>query len=101
MKIGRIIAVVVLVAAVIFAFTGGQYPLKEFEQLQDRKDVLAGEVDSLNTAIESMAAFRDSLRDDKSVQERVIRARIGMIEPGEMAILLVPVDSVAASDSGR
>ncbi len=86
----RWFAVAVLVAAAVFAVTGGQFPLVEYRRMAARERLMVVRVDSLAHEIDSLRAFRDSLRDMPEVQERVARARSGMIRPGEIAVLLVP-----------
>lgn len=83
----------------IFAVTGGRFPLVEFRRLAEREQQLRVRVDSLKRDIDSLTAFRDSLRDRPDVQERVARARSGMIRPGEIAVLLVP-EGPGADSSG-
>ncbi|MEO8480284.1 MAG: septum formation initiator family protein [Gemmatimonadota bacterium] len=98
MSKARWFAVAVLVAAAVFAVTGGQFPLVEYRRLALRERIMTARVDSLAHDVDSLRAFRDSLRDMPEVQERVARARSGMIRPGEIAILLVP--EATDGDSG-
>ncbi len=86
----RWVAVVVLVLAAVFAVTGGRYSLADYRRVVAEDRLLVARLDSLGRAIDSLAAFRDSLRSNPQVQERVARARSGMIRPGEIAVLLVP-----------
>jgi len=94
----RWVAVAVLVAAAVYAVTGGQYSLVEYRRLAEHERVMTARVDSLAHDIDSLRALRDSLRDNPDVQEREARARSGMIRPGEIAVLLVP--EVSSADSG-
>ncbi len=98
MSKARWFAIAVLVAAAVFAVTGGQFPLVEYRRLALRERIMTERVDSLAHDVDSLRAFRDSLRDMPEVQERVARARSGMIRPGEIAILLVP--EATDADSG-
>ncbi len=84
----RWLAVVVLLAAAVFAWSGGSYSQREYLAL--RADTLAARVqlDSLRGELDSLRAFRDSLASDPEVQERVARERLGMIRPGEIMIIL-------------
>jgi cell division protein FtsB len=87
----RWLALVVLLAAAVFAWSGGSYSQREYLAL--RADTLAARVrlDSLVVAVESLAAFRDSLVRDPVFQERLARERLGMIRPGEIMLILEPV----------
>ncbi len=86
----------VLLAAVVFAFNGGQYSQREYQALRRQEDGMRVEMDSLRRAVDSLRAFRDSLVSMPAVQERVARERLGMVRPGEILILLVPDAAPAA-----
>jgi cell division protein FtsB len=86
----RWLALVVLVAAAVFAFNGGQHSRREYLALKRREADIRLRMDSLRIAVDSLRAFHDSLITSPVVQERVARERRGMIRPGEILILLVP-----------
>jgi cell division protein FtsB len=90
MRVARILTVGVAVAGVVFAVTGGRYSLADYRRVRAEDRLLMARIDSLTAEIDSLTAFRDSLRRDPRVQERVARARSGMIRPGEIAVLIVP-----------
>ena len=93
MTLWRGLALVVLLAAAVFAWRGGSYSQGEY--LAVRADTLAARVrlDSLRRAVDSLRAFRDSLVGDPDLQERLVRERLGMIRPGEI-LILIETDSV-------
>jgi hypothetical protein len=99
MTLGRWLALAVLVAAGVFALTGGVWPLAEYRRLGHREAEVRVRIDSINRELDSLQAFRDSLLTDPRVQERVARARAGMIRPGEIAVLLLPERPAVAGDS--
>lgn len=97
MTIWRGLALVVVLAAAVFAWSGGSYSQREYLRL--RADTLVARVrlDSLIGEVDSLRPFLDSLASDPVVQERLARERLGMIRPGEIMLILEPV----AADSGR
>ena len=86
----RWLALVVLVAAAVFAFNGGVYSQRDYLALKDEEAGIHRQMDSLRVAVDSLRVFHDSLTTSSVVQERLARERLGMIRPGEILILLVP-----------
>jgi cell division protein FtsB len=86
----RWLALVVLAAAAVFAWNGGQYSQAEYLALRREEAGLRVQLDSLAGAVDSLQVFHDSLLTSPVVQERLARERLGMIRPGEILILLVP-----------
>ena len=101
MTAGRWLALVVLVAAGVYAVTGGSWSMADYRRLEQREARLRAQLDTLGRELDSLRAFGDSLRTDPRVQERVARARAGMIRPGEIAVLLVPERPAAGGDTAR
>ncbi len=90
MTLWRWAAVAVLLAAAIYAWTGGSYPQREYLALRHREDAARHQLDSLRGEVDSLRAFRDSLVAFPEVQERMVRERSGMIRPGELMVILEP-----------
>lgn len=91
---GRWLALVVLVAAALFAWTGGDYSLSDYRALRAEERAARQRIDSLRSEADSLRAFRDSLLRVPALQERMARERLGMIRPGELMIRIVTDDSV-------
>jgi cell division protein FtsB len=89
----RWLALVVLVAAAIFAWSGGSFSEPEYLALRRDEATARHRLDSLKDSVDSLRAFRDSLVHDPVVQERMVRERQGMIRPGEIMIILEHRDS--------
>lgn len=101
MSWSRIGAGLLLVGAVAALLLAGRYPLKAYRRVVAEDRMLLARIDTLVAEIDSLRAFSDSLRTDPRVQERVARARSGMIRPGEVAVLLVPEAAPTDTAGGR
>ena len=86
----RWLALVVLVAAAVFAFNGGQYSQRDYLALKREEANARQRIDSLRKEVDSLRLYHDSLVSSPEMQERVARERLGMIRPGEIMILVVP-----------
>jgi cell division protein FtsB len=87
---------VVLVAALVFAFNGGQHSQRDFLALRREEASIRMQMDSIRVAVDSLQLFHDSLVTSPVVQERLARERYGMIRPGEILILLVADSTLPA-----
>ncbi|UCG88818.1 MAG: septum formation initiator family protein [Gemmatimonadota bacterium] len=83
-------AVAVLVGGVAFGALGGEYRSIDYWRLKGEVRQIEYEIADLERAIDSLAAYADSLETDSATQERVARERFGMLRPGE--ILYVRAD---------
>ncbi len=90
MRRGRWLALVVLVLAALFAWTGGIYSTSDYRALQDEAQRLAATLDTVRHEVDSMRAFRDSLVRDPEVVERVAREAFGLVRPGEIVVTILP-----------
>jgi cell division protein FtsB len=89
-------AVVVLMAAAVFAWEGGTFSEPAYRALRRELAEKLKREGVLSHSLDSLVAFRDSLRTDPSVQERIARERFGMARPGETTFM-IDVDSSADS----
>jgi cell division protein FtsB len=82
-KLTRVIVPALLLVPAYYAVYGGEYSL--FELRAARADVLAerAELGLLETRIDSLAAWTDSLRTDPVTLERIAREQFGLIREGE------------------
>ena len=92
MRVGRVIAVVILVGGLAFGLFGGEYRAIDSWKLkrQVREEEAALEV--LRAEIDSLSAYADSLETDRETQERVARERFGMIRDGEIVYRIEPAE---------
>ncbi len=92
MRIGRVIAVLILVGGLAFGLFGGEYRAIDSWRL---KRLVRGEqaaLDELRLEIDSLELYVDSLETDPETQERVARERFGMIRDGEIVYRVEPVE---------
>ena len=82
------LAVAAVVGGVAFGVFGGEYRSIDYWRLKRDVRQVEQEIADLERAIDSLAAFADSLETDSAVQERVARERFGMLRPGEILYLL-------------
>jgi cell division protein FtsB len=85
----RWIAVVVLILAAVFAWTGGTFSESNYLALQREEIAANRRLTQLKHEVDSLRAFRDSLGTNPVVQERVARDLLGMLRPGEIAFTIV------------
>jgi cell division protein FtsB len=85
----RWIAVVVLILAAVFAWTGGTFSEGNYLALQREEAEAHRRLEQLQHEVDSLRAFRDSLETDPVVQERVARDELGMLRPGEITFMIV------------
>ncbi len=69
---GRWLALAVLVAAAVFAWSGGSYSEPEYLALRRDEAAARARLDSLRGEVDSLRAFRDSLVSSPAVQERMV-----------------------------
>jgi len=97
----RWIAVVVLILAAIFAWTGGTFSERNYLALR-RDEVAANRrLAQLKQEVESLQAYRDSLEHNPVVQERVARDKLGMLRPGEITFTIVQDSNPAPAPSAK
>lgn len=94
----------VIALAAYFALFGGEYSLLESRAIQAGAREDAVELDALQSRIDSLSAWADSLESDPSALERLARERYGMIRDGEVLYRFADpdttgADSVSAGDS--
>ena len=85
----RWLAVVVLILAAVFAWTGGTFSERNYLELKRVEIVDSLRVMQLQRDVDSLRAFRDSLETNPIVLERVAREEFGMQRPGELTFTIV------------
>ena len=82
-RLAKLLVPGLLSVAVYYAVFGGEYSMFELRRSRaslEEERVVLGE---LQTQIDSLSAWSDSLRSDASTLERVAREQFGMIKDGE------------------
>lgn len=82
--------------ALYFALFGGEYSLLESRAIQAGVREDAAELDDLESRIDSLSAWADSLEFDSAALERLARERYGMIRDGEVLYRFADPDTTVA-----
>ena len=82
----RIVGLVVLLAAIVFAIQGGEYGTTDLFQQRSRKAHLLAEIDTLEKQVDSLEKVKKSVESDPAVQERIAREEFGLVR-GDKEIL--------------
>lgn len=85
----RTLGVLALGIASYYSVFGGEYDLADLRILRDVEEEQASRLDSLQTVLDSVTAWADSLETDPAVIERVARERHSFIRPGERLYVFV------------
>ena len=75
----RLVVVLILLAALIFAIQGGEYGTSDLLTLRERRARLVRRIDSLEKAVDSLEKYRRAVASDPRVQERIAREEFGMV----------------------
>ena len=94
----RMVVPAVIGLALYFALFGGEYSLLESRAIRAGAREDAVELADLESRIDSLSAWADSLESDSSALERLARERYGMIRDGEVLYRFADPDSTV-SDS--
>ena len=92
MKLGCVLAVLVLAGAAVFALQGGEFSTLDYLQLRREEAEERRRVATLERLIDSLARAVVAIERDPAVQERVARESFGMIRHGEFLYKLVPAE---------
>ena len=76
----RLVVVLVLGAAVLFAIQGGEYGTSDLVRQDARKRELRRVLDSLEREVDSLTRVKRSIETDAAVQERIAREEFGMVK---------------------
>ena len=93
MKGGRILAALLIAAALVFAFAGGEYGSLDWFELRREEREERLRITELQHMVDSLQRVAAGLEKDPRTQERVAREEFGMIRKGEHVYRLVPADS--------
>ncbi|MGH7649486.1 MAG: FtsB family cell division protein [Gemmatimonadaceae bacterium] len=101
--VGRIVAILAIAAAVVFAVQGGEYGTWDLLQQSTRKQRLLARIDTIQHQIDSLERVKKAVETDPATQERVAREQFGMVR-GDKEILYrfaEPADTAADSVSRK
>jgi cell division protein FtsB len=79
-----------LLAALYFAFQGGEYGVFDLRQLRQDVAEESTTVAQLRRLVDSLNRVATAIERDPRMQERVARERFGMLRKGEFLYRLVP-----------
>jgi cell division protein FtsB len=82
----KIVWVLVIAGALVFALQGGEYSTMDLYRQYTRKRVLQRNVDSLQKLVDSLGRYSKLVQTDSATQERIAREEFGMVR-GDKEIL--------------
>jgi cell division protein FtsB len=83
---GRIVLLVVIVGAAVFAVQGGEYGTSDLFRQKARHKRLVAQIDSLQRDVDSLQRVKKAIQTDPAMQERIAREEFGMVK-GDKEIL--------------
>ena len=99
-KIGRLVIVAGVVAALAFAVQGGEYGTTDLWRQRARRARLVKTNDSLVRVVDSLKRYKRRLETDPALQERIAREEFGMVR-GDKEMLYRFAEPGAGADSGQ
>ena len=79
----KLIGVLVLVSALIFALGGGEYGTLDWLELRRQERAEQKTIAELTAEVDSLTRFAKAVETDRRVMERIAREEFGMIRKGE------------------
>ena len=76
---GKVVLLLVIAGAVLFAFQGGEYSTMDLWRQRQRKFRLQAETDSLVRELDSLRQVVKAVQTDRATQERIAREEFGMV----------------------
>ena len=76
---GKVVLGLVVAAALLFAFQGGEYSTMDLWRQRQRKIRLQAETDSLMRELDSLRQVVKAVQTDRATQERIAREEFGMV----------------------
>jgi len=83
-------ALIVLAAAAVFAFGGGEYGTLDWLELRRQERSEAETIARLEVEVDSLARYVKRVKTDRRLQERIAREDFGMIRKGEFLYRIQP-----------
>ena len=85
----RLLGLVMLLGALLFALMGGEYSTPQWRGLRRSELAERATVAQLQREVDSLARLRKLVLTDPATQERIAREQYGMLRKGEREITLV------------
>ena len=85
----RLLGLVMLLAALLFALLGGEYSTPQWRGLRRSELAERAAVAQLQREVDSLARLKKLVLTDPATQERIAREQYGMLRKGEREITLV------------
>ena len=99
-RFARLVVPGLLLAAAYYAVFGGEYSMFELHRTRVNLEAERVTLLGLQTQIDSLSAWADSLENDPLTIERVAREQFGMIRSGETLYRFAVPDSADAEEGG-
>jgi cell division protein FtsB len=90
----KLVGILVLVGALVFALAGGEYGTFDWLALRRQERAEQRTIAELTAEVDSLKRFARAVETDRGVMERIAREEYGMIRKGEFLYRLQP-------DTGR
>jgi cell division protein FtsB len=91
----RLLVAAGLLAALIFAFEGGEYVTRDLMRQKQRRARLALAIDSAQHVVDSLKRYKKRLETDAALQERIAREEFGLVRGDkELLYRIAEPDSV-------
>jgi cell division protein FtsB len=79
----KLLGVLVLVSALIFALAGGEYGTLDWLELRRQERAEQRAITELTAEVDSLKRFAKAVDTDRRLMERIAREEFGMIRKGE------------------
>lgn len=105
----KLVLALIVSAAAYYAVFGGEYSMRSLKSTREQIEEERQELRLLRVDADSLAAWADSLENDRETLERLARERYGMIRDGEILYRFAdaaeleadPSDGSSSPDGGR
>ena len=81
---GRIAAIVVIIAGIVFGALGGEYGTTDWWTLRRQVQEEDSAIARLQVEVDSLGKVAKAMETDPAMQEKVARESFGMLRPGEV-----------------
>jgi cell division protein FtsB len=95
MTLSRIVTVVLVRAALVFAVEGGEYGTRDLLRQRDQKRSVLARIDSLTHGVDSLTRLKRALATDAALQERIARENWRMVKGDRELLYVFTPDSTA------
>ena len=85
----RLLGLLALLGALLFALMGGEYSTPQWRELRGSERAERATVAQLRREVDSLARMKKLVLTDPATQERIAREQYGMLRKGEREITLV------------